>query len=302
MIRLALALALLVVPAQGQTLAQLHRTGVLHCAAEPRAGFAEVDDDGTARGLAVDLCKAVAIATIGPGARIDFAAPEGGNSFEPLRHGKVQLAFLSGGTIAEQNLTAALIPGPAVFADPVGVMVPQDSPIHTLQDLAGQTVCLMIGSAPQRALEAFVASTRINLVRSTWREPDELMDTYNSRNCDAVVETATRLAQIRGTQAVNHITSRLLNPPLALTPILATTPSTDSAWASLALWTLNALIGGEGTPWQAPATVPGLRATWRSDVHTTLGTYAEMRTRALGPGTWPNAPWPDGVLLPGVPQ
>lgn len=296
-------LLLLAAPVQAQTLDRLRQANTLHCAAEPRPGFADRDDDnGAVTGLAMDLCRAIAIATLGPLGKVAFATPEGGNTFDAIRSGATEISFLSGGTITDQNLMAALLPGPVVFVDPIGLMVPLDSPIRKPRDIAGRTVCLMIGSAPQRALEAFVARAGIDIIRSTWREDVEMMDTYNSANCDALVETATRLQEIRATPSINRVRSRLLDPPLALVPFLAAVPAGDSTWARLVFWTLNALISGEATPWRAAQAVslPGLREHWREDVHAALGSYADMRTRALGAGAWPNAPWPEGVLLPAV--
>ena len=48
----------------------------LTCAAEPRPGFADADEEtGKISGLAVDLCRAVGIAPRGPGASVRFALP-----------------------------------------------------------------------------------------------------------------------------------------------------------------------------------------------------------------------------------
>lgn len=305
-----LALALLGLtglPALAQgTIGRVRAENALRCAAEPRPGLADAGDDGRITGLAVDLCRAVAIAVLGPAGRVEVSLLEAENEFEKLRHGAADVAFLSGAAIADHHLGPVLAPGPVVFIDPVALMVPVSSPAQSPHDLGGRTVCLMIGSSGQRALEASLGTDGIAISRLAFEEAVEMLDAYNVGNCDAVVEHTTRLARMRRTAGINHLQSRILVPPLALIPVFAATPVTDGAWAGLVSWTLHALIAADGkpSPWRAApaAPLPDLRSGWLADVQAALGTYGAMRERHLGAGSplglpaWPNAPWPEGLL------
>jgi general L-amino acid transport system substrate-binding protein len=298
---------LLAAPVHAQdTVGRIRADNALRCAAEPRPGFAGAADDGRITGLAVDLCRAVAIALLGPGGRVEVSLLDGESAFAPVRHSAVDVAFLSGAAIADNHLGAVLVPGPVVFIDPIAVMVPVSSAARSPSDLGGRTVCLMIGSPGQRALEAALAAAGTTVSRLAFGEDVEMLDAYNVGNCEAVVDHATRLARMRRTAGINNLQSRILAPPLALTPMLAATPVTDSAWAGLIAWTLHLLIADDGrpSPWRATAAppLPGLRSDWLADVQAALGSYAAMRERHLGGGSplglppWPNAPWPEGLL------
>jgi general L-amino acid transport system substrate-binding protein len=263
---------LLPLAAHGQTLDHIRASNTLACAAETRPGFAEADDDGTIKGLAVDLCRAVAIAVLGPSGTVHMTLPDSDLEYADIAKGSADLVFLSPTATEEHGLEASLIPGPTVFIDPITAMVPANAP----DTLAGKTICLMIGTQAQRAVETRLSGLTPPITRLPFREDVEMLDAYNVGRCDAVVDDATRLADMRQQTGINHLQSRLLSQPLMLTPLVAATPTQDGAWASLAFRTLNAVIGNTSQ------TQPGLRPGWQTEMKSTLGDYATMRNRNLG--------------------
>ena len=289
-------------------LAHIRATKTLVCAAEARPGIAHEDANNELHGLAVELCQAVAVAVLGPNGTVEVTTPDSAKEFSELAHQPPDLVFFSGGTFDEHHLTQSFIPGPTVFIDPVTVMVPEASKIMQPADLAGATICTMIGSTGQRAMEASLGVATPPIVRLTFREEVEMLDAYNVGRCDAMADDASTLAGYRLTTGINRMQSRLLAPPLALTPVLAATPAGDGAWASLAGWVLHDIISGAvpKSAWRSEADLatPALRPNWRAEVGAKLGTYADMRVRTMGDGSrlrlpvWPNAPWPEGLLLP----
>lgn len=297
-------------PAQAQgVLAHLHDTGTVTCAAEQRPGLAAPDAQGRLAGLALELCRAVAVAVLGPEGKAVFQVAGSQEEFAAIAAKPPDLVFLSGAAVADGRLSAALIPGPVVFIDPLTLLVPEASPAHAPADLAGKTICLMIGSPEQRAVEDALGRLRPAILRMTFREEVEMLDAYNAGDCDAMAGAATTLAGYRLTMGVNRVASRLIDPPLALTPVMAATPAGDGAWASLAGWILRDLIADAQptSAWRGSQTLATLRTGWLDDVHRRVGTYGEMRARSLGEASryrlavWPNAPWPQGLLLPSQP-
>lgn len=297
----------------GQVLDRVHQEQVLRCGAEPRPGVAAAAAAGRIEGLAVDLCRAVAIAVLGPQGRIAFRLYGSRRDFDALREGQDELAFLSGTAIAAEGSAPQIVAGPTVFIDELALLVPQNSPVRRLQDLAGNTICLMIGSAAQRALEAAISRLRLSVARLAFEEDVEMLDAYNVQRCQAMAGEATRLAAMRLSSGINHLTSRILSPPLALSPVVAATGTADGEWSRLVRWLIQALILGDAPPSarragsdsvNLPAAALGLRPLWRQEVKDATGFYADMLRRRLGDGSplrlarGPNAVWPDGLLLP----
>ena len=163
--------------------AQTAPNAAWRCLAESRPGFAEMEADGAASGTALALCRRFADAFAGPGraAAVIMLAPDGAG------FPAADVAFLSADEIAARDATAAFIQGPAVFADPVLVLVPKTSLARDVDDLRGLVVCLLIGSPGQRALEARFPPASPGPIRSGFREPVEMLDAYNVGRCEAAV-------------------------------------------------------------------------------------------------------------------
>ena len=298
----------------GSVLDRVRAGGIVRCGAGERPGFAWAGADGRIAGLAVDLCRAVAIAVLGPQGRVGFRLFGAARDYDAVRDGADDLVFLSGTEIVEEGLAPRVLPGPTVFIEALALMVPEASAPRRLEDLAGASVCFMVGSGAQRALEAAAEHQHLSFARLGFQENAEMLDAYDVQRCRAVAGEATQLAAMRLDGGVNHLASRILPQPLALYPVLAATGTGDGQWSALIAWVMDALVLADAprTAWRAPgaaalplpATALGLREHWRDEVTTTLGTYGDMVRRNLGEGSalklppGPNAPWPAGLLLP----
>jgi general L-amino acid transport system substrate-binding protein len=280
---------------------RVRAAGVVRCGAEERPRIAAPTRDGGIAGLAVDLCRAVGVAVLGPGGRVVFRIYESDRDFAAVLQGEDDVSFLTGDAIAEHQLAASVLPGPTVFIERIVLMVPEALPAHDMSDLGGRAVCLMIGSAAQRALEAAAKRDHLTFARLSFQEEVEMLDAYNAQRCQAVVGEATQLAAMRRTGGVNRLRSRLLPTPLALSPFIATTGVSDSHWSALVAWVMDALILGDALALPARGKLPGLRPEWRSEVLAEVGGYGAIVRRnlveALGLDPGPNAPWPAGLLL-----
>ncbi len=295
----------------GGVLDRVRAQGIVRCGAAERPGFAWAGVDGRIAGLAVDLCRAVAIAVLGPEGRIGFRLYGSSRDYDAVRGGADDLFFLSGAEIAEEKLAPSVLQGATAFIEALSLMVPEASPARRLEDLAGASVCFLVGSGTQRALEAVAEHQHVNFTRLGFEESDEMLDAYNVQRCRAVAGEATQLAQMRLDQGVNHLVSRILPHALALYPILAATGIGDGQWSALVAWVTDAVILADapqsawrGDPFPLPAAALGLREHWREEVIAALGTYGTMLRRDLGEGSalklppGPNALWPAGLLLP----
>lgn len=305
--------------AAGPVLDRVRATNSVSCGAEERPGVAEAGEPGpggdgaTVSGLAVDLCRAVAVAVLGPGGRVVFTVLDAARDFDGVRDGRQDVVFLSSGTLVAERLADRLSPGPAAFIGTESLLVPETSAVHAPRDLAGASVCFMIGTGAQRALEAALERDRVDVRRLGFGEDVELRDAYNVGRCAAVAGDATFLAEVRQDGGVHGLKSRIVEAPLALDPVLLFTGVEDGRWSALAATTLRALqLGsaprsgwtGEGPePLAAAATGLGFRPGWYAEVVAAVGTYADLWRRDLGDGSdlrlapGPNAPWPAGLMV-----
>jgi general L-amino acid transport system substrate-binding protein len=310
-----LALTMVPTPATaGAVLDRVRAAGAVSCAAEERPGFAEVQDEdpGPPHGLAVDLCRAMAVAVLGPDGKASVTVLESARTFDDARAGRFDVTFLTGNALTAEHLAGRVALGAPAFVETVSVMVPQNSAVHALRDLGGASVCFMIGTGAQRGLEGALEREQVAVKRLGFGEDVELRDAYNVGRCQAVAGDATFLAEVRQDGGVHHLDSRLLETPLALDPVYLTTGLDDGRWTAMANGVLQALVlgsaprsgfSGAGAEPLARALTPlGFRDGWYADTVKATGTYAALWARNLGdasdlglaPG--PNQPWPAGVM------
>ena len=252
--------------------------GVLRCGAVFRPGIAAPLAGGSAAGVAVDLCRAVAVAVLGPRGRVVFSIYDGPHDFDAVRSGRDELAFLTGGEIAEQKLGGAVLPGPVAAVLAVGVMVPEASAVQHVAGLVDQVVCLMTGSVGQRALDRL----GLEVSRMAFQEDVEMLDAYNAGRCGAVVGETTALAAMRRSPGVRGVASRLLPEPIAMDSLVVVSTVKDGGWAAAAAWVIHALALGD-TGVLPVDRVAGLRDGWRGSVRATVGDYAAISRRNLEP-------------------
>jgi general L-amino acid transport system substrate-binding protein len=287
---IAFALAFCTCAQAGRVVDRIKSTGVIRCGGVPRPGLVNRSATGAPSGLYLDLCCAIGAALLGPEGRIEFHPYDSDKAVARVADGADDLFFLDGSEIAEHRLTL----GPAVYFISTAAMVHEPVPIQQLSDLAAKSICFYQGDNAHLNLEASMAGRRLDFVRMGYMEYGELHDAYNSGVCDAQVGKSGDLAAAR-LEEHSAPASRILNEPLAIFPVLAATPASDSQWSAIVAWSTYALQRAElpSTPW-TPAGLRslvidgrdlGLAEDWTKRVVGTAGSYADMYKRNIGEGS-----------------
>jgi general L-amino acid transport system substrate-binding protein len=303
---LALAVLLLLgartMPASAGTLDRIRAEGILHCGGTVRPGLAFPEPDGKLVGLEVDLCRAVATAVLGPAARIEFHPYLLPASYDPLRQGQDELAFLTESELIDADLTGTVLPGPPVFFESDAVLVPEDSPVRRVADLAGLNVCSEPGTGAERSIAPWFAVRHLALSYFPFQESDEELDAYYAGHCSAMVNEITSIAAIRLEGAGDGHPSRLLPDSLAAYPIMAVTSIADPRWSALVGWISAAVMRPQPAA-DSVATTFGLAPDWQAAMRQAVGDYDAIFRRNLGsdsrldlpPGL--NTLWSEGGLF-----
>ncbi len=298
----------------GKVLDRIRAEGVLHCGASIRPGLAFPGPNRVWHGLEVDVCRAAAIAVLGPQAKFDvddYTLQQ--SSYDPVRRGGDELSFLTASEMLYADVLPFVLPGPAVYYATSGVMVKQDSPAHHLAELEGVNICAEPGTGPERSLDAYFAARHMKLSFSMFQESDEMLDAFYGSRCDAVAHDTTSLAAIRLQAEHDGHDTRILPEPLAAVPVMATTPRGDDDWSAIVGWTVQTLIraetlgtdgpGGGPTPLALAGPALGLSNGWQAEIVKAVGHYGQIYARNLGdesPLELPrglNALWTDGGLM-----
>jgi len=276
----------------GPTLDRIRAEKVLRCGGVERPGLVEIEPEGKAHGLELDLCRALASVVLGSNGRLEFTRYDSEKAFAAARAGHDDVMFLTGRELVENGLTGQVIPGPAIFVERTAVAVPEASSVRHLEELADKPICFSLGGHAEFHLHGWFAASKLGFTPMGFREDVEMNDAFKVGYCQGLAGESTALAETVHSADMGGKASRLLPESLAAFPILATSGTQDGEFAALVAWTVETLKradapesywvrgGVESMPIEAPAL--GLQKGWQKRLVDLVGTYAQMFDRNLG--------------------
>ncbi len=293
----------------GVTLETVRARGNLICGVNSQVpGFGYVGADGSFSGFDVDYCRAVAAAIFGDASKVEFRPVTAAERFTALQSGEID--------ILSRNTTWSLVRDTELggnftattFYDGQGMMVPADSGITTLQDLAGGTVCVQTGTTTELNLADVMASLGISYTPAVFEDADSTFAAYAEDRCDAVTTDKSGLIS-RRTVLAEPSAHVILDVTMSKEPLGPMVRHGDDQWFDIAQWTVFAMIAAEEfditsanvDSVRSSATNPevmrllglegemglklGLDNDWGYNIIKLVGNYEEVYNRNLGPDT-----------------
>ena len=307
-------LALLIVPAgiSAQTLTHVRQTRRLRCATiSETAEYSSSDDHGPRTAFDADLCRAIAIAVLGPGARIVMLPyPDDVAAVAALHGGKVDLISTLTLDLSHSTDSRVTFSPPALY-DGVGFLVPTASDITGPGQLSDKKICFLAETEVEISLRVWFARKHLDFVPFPFQEEGEMEAAFVTGNCAALAGDLTRLAFVRRNFGPLAARYSFVQPdaPVQVSsdPLAAASASSDPAFANIVRWTLEVLLNAEAdgitqhTVFSAhnhPEDDPAfsifsgqtremgsklhLDNRWAVEVTTAVGNYGEIFDRDLG--------------------
>jgi general L-amino acid transport system substrate-binding protein len=278
--------------------------GYLSCGVWPEVrGFATVDGKGQYRGFDTDICRAVAIAILGPPAQVRFVDTKTVEQFLASPDVDLVSRRLTWSITREGKLGLRF--GPVTFYDGQGFLVPARVGVTRVAQLSGRRVCVDSGSPSEFNLGAVFRDRKLALEQVLLEPGADIADAFARGRCQAYTADITMLASIRAGFS-RPDTFSLLNELVSKEPLAPVVRQQDDRLFDVVRWTFFALVNAEElgiTQANAAAmrsnpnsdvqrllgsepgngAALGLRETWAYDVIATLGNYGEIYQRNFGP-------------------
>ena len=232
---------------QSQKLNGMKSRGKLICGVDGKLpGFSFVNPDGSYSGLDVDICRAVAAASLGDPAKVDYRDLNSSERFAALASGEVDL--LSRNTTYTLSRDASggngLSFAPTVFYDGQGVMAPKAAGINSLKDLAGKPICVESGTTTELNLADRMRELKAPYTPLKFQTGDQTYAAYLQGRCMAVTSDRSQLAAKR-TSFPDPAAHVLLPEVLSKEPLTPATVNGDPGWADAVRWTIFGLMQAE---------------------------------------------------------
>ncbi|HZQ43109.1 MAG TPA: transporter substrate-binding domain-containing protein [Acidobacteriaceae bacterium] len=293
-------------PPAPSTLAHVRASGILHCGViEDDAEYSNEDDHASRDDFDDNLCKGMAVAALGPNAKVDilrFLDEE--SAVAGLKSGRLDVIATLSANAAHTSDTNLRLSIP-VFYDGTALLTRGSLHIDSVRALSGKKICFLAETATELALQQWFAAHHLDLLPFPFQEEGEMEAAYVTGNCAAIASDRTRLSLLRaslGTLASQHV---LLPTLLSLHPLAMATRNDDPAWSTLTNAFISVLLEAEdlgvsshdlGSSQAAsqPAVQNllqsaratgeslGLRTRWATDVVQSIGNYAQVYDSTFG--------------------
>ncbi len=326
-----LALGTTATASTGTTLDRIRTAGSLACGInteEPE--YSTQDAHGNHGAFDQDICKAVAVAVLGPNARFTIKPfRDEQDALKALRSGEI--ALLATGSPNYINTTNAGFGfARPVFYDYQGFLVNKTMGIRAPRDLAGKKICFLGGTEIEMQIQGYMKREKIEWLPFSFQEEGEMEAAFITRNCAAITADVSQLAYERIAFKTMARDFEILPDVVAKDPLAPAYRLDDAQWAAIVNWTVEALIQAEesGVTQANVAAMKksddpviqrllgaqrgygqylGLDDAWAAHVIEAVGSYGEIFDRDLGPGSvmslarGPNNLWAQGGLMYALP-
>ena len=292
-------------PARSATLDAVRKRGYVTCGVHPGLpGFALPDPRGEWRGFDVDVCRAVAAATLGDAGKVRYTTI-GQDRFGALQAGRIDILSRNTSQTFARDAGLGLTFPVTTYFDGQGFLVPKALGLNSAEELNGARICVQDGTASAGNLADFFRVRGMNYKAVVVASEEKARQLYESEGCDAFTADISALAASRSLLA-NPGAHVILPNVISKEPLGPVVRQNDPVWADIVRWTVYSTLLAEELGLTSrtveaareTATDPetrrllgvegdlgallGLKPDWAYQVIRQVGAYHEIFRRDLG--------------------
>ena len=225
---------------QGGTLAAVQDAGILQCGGnDTLPGFGITDADGNFGGFDVDFCRVVAAAVLGDAEAVEVTALEAAARFPTLQSGDIDVLIRNTTWTASRDGDEQANFLHTTFYDGQGFMVADDSPIQSIDDMAGATICVLTGTTTLLNLNATFADRDIDFTPLEFASDAELNPAFQEGQCEVWTTDSSGLAAF---SSGIPFATRILGDIISKEPLGPVVADGDTEWAQVVNWATMATV------------------------------------------------------------
>ena len=294
----------------GKTLDGIKARGQVVCGVNTGlAGFGAADSAGKWSGLDVDVCRAIAAATLGDAEKIKYVPLNAQQRFTALQSGEVDVLSRNTTFTLTRDASLGLHDTAVTYYDGQGFMVPVKSKIKSAKQLKGQTVCVQSGTTTEKNLTDYSKANGLNIKPVVFEKLEAAENAYFTGRCIAYTTDASGLASTRNKVAKDPKEHVILPELISKEPLGPMVRRGDDEWFAIVKWVIYGLLEAEEYG-ITQANLEGLKATskdpvvqrilgtsedsgkllglskdWMANAIKATGNYGEIFERNVGPNS-----------------
>ena len=309
---------------QADTLSDVQAKGSLSCGVSTGlVGFSSADSTGTWKGLDVDVCRAVAAATLGDAKKVKFVPLTAKERFTALQSGEIDMLSRNTTWTLTRDASLGLNFAGVNYYDGQGFMVKKSLGVKSVNELDGATFCLQAGTTTELNLADYFRSHGMKYNSSLADTSAQSRNGFETDRCDVLTSDQSQLYALR-TTLKDPSSAIVLEDVISKEPLGPVVRQGDDKWFNIVKWSLNAMITAEELGVTSKSAYGrsnnpevnrllgnsgklhdylGLDKKWAFNVVSQVGNYSEAFERSIGKNTplnisrGLNALWSNGGLL-----
>src|ERR1039457_5663196 len=182
----------------GTTLDKIKAAGSLPCGIDTeQPEYSTQDAHGNHGAFDLDICKAVAVAVLGPNAKFTVKPyRDEQDALKALKSGEIALLATGSPNYINTTNTGFGFSRP-IFYDYQGFLVNKTMGIRSPRDLAGKKVCFLGGTEIEMQIQGYMKREKIDWLPFSFQEEGEMEAAFITRNCAAITADVSQLAYER---------------------------------------------------------------------------------------------------------
>lgn len=232
--------------ANAATLDVVQKRGIVQCGVTTGfAGFSAPDSEGNWKGLDVDLCRAVAAATLGDASKFKAVPLTSQQRFTALQSGEIDV-LTRNTTVTQQRDTAlGAIHAGINFYDGQGFLVAKSLGVKSAKELNGASICMQTGTSNENTMADWARANKINYKPVVIEQFNEVVNAFAAGRCDVFSTDASGLASIRISKLKDPGSYMVLPEIISKEPLGPFVRQGDDQWLNIVKWSLDAMIEAE---------------------------------------------------------
>ena len=312
---------------QASTKEEVAKRGVFNCGVSTGLpGFSIADEKGEWAGIDVDVCRAIAAATLGDATKIKYIPLNAKERFTALQSGEID-ALVRGTTWTLTRDTSLGLNFTGVnYYDGQGFLVSKKLGVKSALELDGAAVCIQSGTTTELNLADYFKENNMSYKAVVFDTHDATAKAFDNGRCDVLTSDQSQLYGLR-THLSKPEEAVVLPEVISKEPLGPVVRQGDDAWFNIVKWSLNAMIQAEELgltqanvdEMKANSKSPavrrllglegiagkglGLNDDWAYQIIKQVGNYGEIFERNVGTGSplkierGLNALWSKGGIM-----
>jgi len=234
------ALALAANTVSADTLDSVKSKGFLQCGVSTGLpGFSNADKSGNWKGLDVDVCRAVAAATLGDANKVKFTPLTAKERFTALQSGEIDLLSRNTTWTLTRDASLGLNFAGVNYYDGQGFMVSKNLGVKSALELDGAAVCLQAGTTTELNLADYFRENGMKYKAITYDTSDATVKGFEAGRCDVLTSDQSQLYALR-IKLKDPKSAIVLPEVISKEPLGPVVRQGDDKW-----WSLFAMVNAE---------------------------------------------------------